>query len=300
MNSKGFTLLEILIAVTILAIISTLTAININKSVKFKAKIEQDLDDYSSVRDALIIMTHDVNTAFHWVDINAELKRQLSGTPAGSPGATPAAPVAPVTTTSGPPGELIPIDKLTSFEGETDFLYLTTLSHVRTIMDTKESDQAKIGYYLKDVKSLHGHQDTKALIRSESPILDGEGRKGGVETVLLENIKSLKFRYMGADDKEWIDKWKTIETDDTTQKNNFPDAVEISITTMRKGREISLSTIAAIHNTNNNLLNQLTGATNGTPAPGTSPGTTPAATAPQVPAAPGAPPQAPPIPPNPH
>src|SRR5271154_2748716 len=125
MNSKGFTLLEILIAVTILAIISTLTAININKSVKFKNKIEQDLDDYSSVRDALIIITHDVNTAFHWVDINAELKRQLSGSPAVTPGGTP--PAAPVTTTSGPPGELIPIEKLTSFEGETDFLYLTTL-----------------------------------------------------------------------------------------------------------------------------------------------------------------------------
>ncbi len=270
MNSKGFTLLEILIAVTILAIISTLTAININKSVKFKSKIEQDLDDYSSVRDALIIITHDVNTAFHWVDINAELKRELSGTPAGSPGAaTPP----PVTTNSGPPGELIPIEKLTSFEGETDFLYLTTLSHVRTIMDTKESDQAKIGYYIKGVKSLHGHQDTKALIRSESPILDGESKKGGIETVLLENVKTLKFRYMGGDDKEWVDKWTTINTDDSVQKNNFPDAVEISITTERKGREISLSTIAAIHSPNNNLLSNLTGnGTSGSPGPSPTPG----------------------------
>jgi general secretion pathway protein J len=268
MDSKGFTLLEILLAVTILAIISTLTAVNINRSVKFKNKIEQDLDDYAAVRDALIIMTHDINTGFHWVDINAELKKQLTATtPTGSPGTTP--PPSQATTSNGPMGEVVPIEKLTSFEGDVDSLYLTTLSHARTIMDTQESDQAKIGYYIKDVKTLHGSatggQTTKALIRSESTVLDGEAKKGGKETVLLENIKSLKFRYMGGDDKDWVDKWMSAETTDDTQRFKFPDAVEITLSTERKGREITLSTMAAIHDTNNDLMASFSPGGNTTP-----------------------------------
>jgi len=271
MNSKGFTLLEILIAVTILAIISTLTAININRSVKFKNKIEQDLDDYAAVRDALIIMTHDINTGFHWVDINAELKKQLAGsTPGGSPGASP--PPAQ-NTTSTSMGEIVPIEKLTSFEGDADSLYLTTLSHARTIINTQESDQAKIGYYIKDVKALHGGQMTKALMRSESTVLDGEAKKGGKETVLLENIKTLKFRYMGGDDKDWVEKWMSAETGDDTQRNKFPDAVEITLATERKGREITLSTMASIHDTNNDLLASFS--PNGNTTPTGSPTATP-------------------------
>jgi len=280
MNSKGFTLLEILIAVTILAIISTLTAMNISRSVKFKNKIEQDLDDYSSVRDALIIITHDINTAFHWVDINAEIKKELSA-PNASPGTTPL----PTQPPAAPPGEVVPIEKLTSFEGENDSLYLTTLSHVRTTMNTKESDQAKIGYFLKEVKSLHLHEPTKALIRSESPVLDGESKKNLVETVLLENVKEFKLTYLGGDDKEWKDSWKSIDNDDVTQKNNFPDAVEITITTNRKGREISLSTMASIHSPNNDLLKNLTGAGTGgggTPGASPSPGATPPPTPPPL------------------
>jgi prepilin-type N-terminal cleavage/methylation domain-containing protein len=264
-NNSGFTLVEILIAVVILAIISTLTSVNISKSVKFKNKVEQEMDDYAAVRDALVIITHDINTAFHWIDLNAEMKKQIAN-------ASPTGPAAPtpglqITNNSN---AILP-EKLTSFDGDAESLYLTTLSHVRTVMDTKESDQAKIGYFIKTVKALHGGESVKALVRSESPILDGEEKKGGIETVLLENIKSLKFRYMGGDDKEWLETWKSSEGLDTAIRGKFPDAVEITITTVRKGREISLSTMATIHNTFNDLLANLNPSANPSGSPTASP-----------------------------
>lgn len=259
-------MVEILIAVLILAIISTLTAVNISRSVKFKNKIEQDLDDYAAIRDALVLITHDVNLAFHWVDVNAELLKQIRSS------ATP---------TPVPPNyyarDYVPTENLTSFQGDTESLYLTTLSHVRTVKNSQESDQAQIGYYLKDVKTLQG-ETTKALVRSESVVFDGELKKGGKEVVLLENVKSFKLRYLGGDDKEWAESWKSLETDDVTMKNKFPDAVEITIQTSHKGKQISLSTVASIHNTYNDLTANLEGTfgASATPSGSASPGTSPA------------------------
>ncbi len=248
-SKNGFTLLEILIAVLILAIISTLTAVNISKSLKFKKKIEVQIDDYAGLRDALNIMTHDINTAFHWIDINDEIKKKLiqEAQAAGKP---PPNFSGSAQRNSDPP---IPTEKLTGFVGGPDSLYFTTLSHSRTTVNAQESDQAKIGYYIKDVRSAGKERNNvKALIRRESTVLDDDVTKGGKETVLLEYVQSLKFRYLGGDNKDWVETWKSSggALDDRTS-NKFPDAVEISLAIARDGRELKLSTLAAIHMTNN-------------------------------------------------
>src|SRR4051812_10508994 len=166
-NQRGFTLLEIIIAVLILVLISTMTAFNIRKSIKVKAKVEQDMDDYSGVRDALVIISKDVNMAFHYVDISEVMKNKLNQE------AIQAGKAPPFPSPAQNSLNTIPTDKLTGFEGQPDKLYLTTLSHVRTLADSQESDQAKVGYYIKDVKSVHDGNPTKGLIRREATFLDG-------------------------------------------------------------------------------------------------------------------------------
>ena len=247
-NNSGFTLLEIVIAILILVIISTMTAFNINKSTKVKAKVERDMDDYSAVRDALIIMTKDINMAFHYVDITEQMQNRINqdsisqGKPApfGSPPAG---------------SNIVPTEKITGFDGQPDKLYFTTLSHVRTVVDSLESDQAKVAYYVKDVKSVRDGSATKGLIRREATFLDGEDiEKGGKETLLLENIEKLSFRYLGGDDKDWVDTWKSQSNLDDKTKNRFPDAVEITITTDREKRKVTLSTVASVHMPNNDFM----------------------------------------------
>ncbi len=58
--------------------------------------------------------------------------------------------------------------------------------------------------------------------------------------------------------------------------NKFPAAVQITIETIHQGRDVSLSTVAAVHMTNNNLFgNEPTSASpTPTPAAGTTSGTT--------------------------
>jgi general secretion pathway protein J len=255
-KSNGFTLLEIIIAITILAIISTLTATNIQKSVKFKAKLDLDLADYAAVRDALAIISEDINKAFHWVDINEELKKKMISEAAAKGQPPPFATPIPGSVTA----QTIPTEKLTAFVGDKESLYLTTLSHQRTRIDSAESDQAKIGYYIKEVKSMHDGKPTKALIRRESIILDDDVTKGGTETLLLENIKLLKFRYLGGDEKDWLDEWKSTSSIDSKFSNKFPEAVEISIETERDKRNVKLATVAAVHSPNNDLFANKTAA----------------------------------------
>lgn len=245
-SKKGFTLIEVIISVVILAIISTLTAANIQKSLKFKSKLDQDLADYSAVRDALIIMTQDINEAFHWVDVNQLVDKKMNEDAQKAGKGIPFPSPSPLNGVA-----IIPSEKLTAFVGDKESLYLTTLTHQRLVVNSLESDQAKIGYYLKDVKSLHDGKTVKSLIRRESTILDDDVTKGGKETLLLENVKSLAFKYLGGDNKEWVETWKTLNSLDPHTDSTFPNAVEIKITTERDGRTVKLSTVAAIHAPNN-------------------------------------------------
>jgi general secretion pathway protein J len=261
-SKKGFTLLEVIIAVTILAIISTFTAMSIQRSSRFKTKIEEDLSEYAAARDTLVIMTRDINQAFHWIDIGEEIKKKLTADAqaAGKP------PPFPTPNPQNNNNSNIPTEKLTSFVGSPDSLYMTTLSHQRTVAETPESEQAKIGYFIKSVKSVKDQKDTKALIRSVATVLDDDVTKGGKETVLLENVKSLKFKYLGGDNKEWIDTWKSTQLDDSRTANKFPTAVQIDLVTGKDKREFKLSTIAAIHMPNNEPPGAKAAAS---PAPGT-------------------------------
>jgi prepilin-type N-terminal cleavage/methylation domain-containing protein len=245
-SQKGFTLVEILIATVIMAIISTMTAISIQQSLKTKSKTEKDIDEYAEVRDALNIIQRDISLAFHWIDINEEMKKRMikEAEAKGQPNPFQ---------NSNPPnsaGRVIPAEKLTAFIGEKDSIYLTTLSHQRTMTNSKESRQAKVGYYISSVKSMKDGQPTKALMRRFSTVLDEDVTKGGEETMLLENIKEFQLRYRSAEDKDWISAWNSTISDERTG-NKFPDAVEITLTVARGTRELKLVTMASIHMTNN-------------------------------------------------
>jgi hypothetical protein len=253
-----------LISVVILAIISTMTAMNIKKSVIYKKKIELDLDDYAAVRDALAIITRDINHAFHWADITEEIKKQIAADYQAQ-GKVPPFPVNQPgqATTNGP---AVTTDLLTVFTGDKESLYLTTLSHSRIVANSPESDQAKVGYYLKSVKAIHDGKETKGLIRAESSYIDGDMKKFDTETVLLEHMKAIKFRYLGGEDIDWVESWKS-DSPDAQNHNLFPDAVEVTLSVDHDGREITMSTVAAVHMPNNNPFTQPS-ASPGSGAPG--------------------------------
>jgi prepilin-type N-terminal cleavage/methylation domain-containing protein len=279
-SQKGFTLLEIVIAIALLAFISIFVAQSIRNGLDARNKIQKDIDSSVGLREALNLMSRDIQLAFNFRDINVELYNEAlkanckSSTPSGGAGAGGSGGSgAGAGSGAGGTGSTAPILSgddctpktakiLTQFIGEPEKLNLATRSNVRTQKDEPTSDQAEVGYELKDCKSrsrtTSGSTSSKCLWRRFSPVIDENALEGGKSVPVLENVKSLAFRYLGpGENVEWIKNWRTDGqgSSDQNAKGKFPIAVEITMVVEDKNtkpsKEIGMTMVAGIRFPNN-------------------------------------------------
>ena len=69
----GFTLIEVLISVAILATMGTLAAQSIQQAIKSKQKIQEQVDITSRMRDGMRLLERDIQLAYHHRDWEKEL-----------------------------------------------------------------------------------------------------------------------------------------------------------------------------------------------------------------------------------
>lgn len=276
-NQLGMTLIEVMIATAILAVIAVYTAQTVQRAVKSKVKAERDMDRISSVRDSLKIIERDINLAFHYRDMNIELynlaekerlarlkkstgqgaKTDTSGgkdPSGGTPGsATPTTPPPPTAKTFKPKEQKL----LTQFIGTENRLDFTSLNYTRIRQDDPSSDQQEVGYFLRNCRSRYDKKKSSSCLwRRVDSILDDDVTKGGTEAVLLENIVRFELRYIGPGrETDWVDVWKSDKGGDASSKDNFPYAVELTLETHDKGdpndKPMSMTIVAAIRFPNN-------------------------------------------------
>ncbi len=264
---SGFTLIEVMIAMAILAVLSILTAQTMRAGIQDRDTVSAEISRESKVADALRIIRNDINSAYHYRDIyvtimNNAAKPDPKPTPAnGQPQIDPTSgqPIPPQTEANNQPvvpgsAEAAATPRptpavTTGFVGDSESIYFSSLSNVRTVQDEQTSDQAKIGYF---VKSCQAHTGTKTgpakcLYRAVSPFLDENIDRPGQETVLLEHVEQFKLRYLGPghDDLEYVDSWKTGKNGDATTKDNFPYAVEVTLATDNKDDKKSQKVVAS-------------------------------------------------------
>lgn len=273
MNNKvkpisGFTLLEVIIAVTILAFISLFTSRMIQQGAKSKAKIQQEMDRANALHAALELMSRDIGLSFHYRDINVELynaaqkERKKRASPAkknpadtGSPN-PPTPPPPPVDPNQPDPYKLKEEKIHTRFIGENEKLDFTTLNYFRSIKNMPVSDQAEVGYYIEKCSSrLNKEKTSNCLWRRISPYIDDDVKDGGSRAVLLENVKELTFRYIGpGHEEEWVESWRSIDGEEV-MKNKFPYAVEITLTVydtkFNPPKEVAMTVVAPLRFPNN-------------------------------------------------
>jgi prepilin-type N-terminal cleavage/methylation domain-containing protein len=270
--ARGFTLIEVMIAMAILAVISILSAQTMKAGITDRQAIADQISSSSKVADAMRIIRNDVNAAYHYRDIfitigNNAAKPAATATPppgggggiangSATGGGAPPPPAEPAATPRPTPPEV------TGFIGESESMYFTTLSNERTIQDSPVSDQAKIGYYLKSCRSRSGNKtvESQCLYRSMTPYLDEEIDKPGDETVLLDHVSEFKLRYVGpgretSTDLEYVDTWKTGKAGDDITKDKFPYAVEVTLVAEDKNdpraKKVTASALIPIRFPNN-------------------------------------------------
>lgn len=282
MRASGFTLIEVLISLALLAFLGFWTSQSIRHALHSKKKIEKMVDKSGLLRDALQFIKRDINKAFHYYDIGVHLynesqlerikrcEKNVKKKPAARPNDRRAPSSSPSQRRSAQQecNELKAKFKkkkeqnLTHFQGEEDSLHFTSLSHIRAKKNSKLSHQSEVGYFLKDCKGrLNKKSSSQCLWRRVSPIIDDNVEEGGRETVLLEHVSKFKLRYLGQEKEggeEWVKQWKTGRDADDLTRGKFPSAVEVTVALKdkkkEKDKEVSLTLVAPIRFPNNEKI----------------------------------------------
>ncbi len=209
-SSNGFTLLEVMIAVTILAGMALAMFGATSMMVNSKDVVENRDEHNHSVSFALTKMAEDLNSAF-FVKSQDLLGAKFEG-------------------------EI-------SFEGKEDRLDFSSFTHLRYIKNAKETDMAEVSYYLI---SDPEESDRRILMRREATILDKNPQEGGRAYPLLDQVRSIRFEYLPLGTKEFKGEWDTKSIDSA---NKLPRAVKITVEVFMPEEEQArtFTTLAPIH-----------------------------------------------------
>lgn len=198
MNQKGFTLIEIMIAVVLLAVISVLVFQSMGSMVGSRERFETRQLAYRGANVFLDRLTRELATAVLYANVD------LLGV--------------------SPNGEQTSKSVFTATNnGDQDKLIFDNLSHTRYLKDAKESDLSEVTYFLEPQEEGDGLYAVKR--RDKCPLDQEPGEKGNV-SVLLEGVKELNFRFLDPVKGEYQDEWDTTKLDFA---NRLPRAVEITL-----------------------------------------------------------------------
>lgn len=262
-SQRGFTLVEVLIAATILAVLASLAARSIQQAVRSKTKIQGQIDEVSKMRDALRLIERDINLAFHYRDVQKELDEMVKklNRPRSTEGLTPEQAqqqqmLADQREQQQQEAREAPRrDLQTHFQGSENAVNFVTMNNGRMMKNSRQSDFIEIGYSLRDCQSIDGKRSSKCIWRRTSPSVDDDVSKGGEEIVLLEDVAEFALQYIGKGKQDWVKDWKTDRGGDATTRGRFPQAVQVSLT-VEKGegdakKKYSMQIVASIHFPNN-------------------------------------------------
>lgn len=193
-STLGFTLLEALIALSIMALMGGLIWGSFGPSFKLKEEVEAQADRDIGIRLAMNRMAREISMAYLSNDYDKARFREM----------------------------------ITLFDGEhnagdRDKLTFSSLSHQRLYENALESDESLIAYRILENPDKPGELD---LMRREKMVQDDQPDRGGREDLLCEDVQGLQVRYWDATKKEWAEDWNTT---DVQRANTLPFRVKITL-----------------------------------------------------------------------
>jgi prepilin-type N-terminal cleavage/methylation domain-containing protein len=134
-SKKAFTLIEVVLAVAILASLSITIASSISQALKAKKKIQTEVTDVSGLRDTMKVIRADIHQAYNHVDFEKEISDSVAkpNTPANSPSNTNVVAGPNANTPPPKPRENKREDPRTDFFGSESKLNFVTMNNGRMI-----------------------------------------------------------------------------------------------------------------------------------------------------------------------
>jgi len=192
---RGFTLLEIILAVSVLALVGTMIYGGFSQTALNKARIEEDVDHSRIIHMALERMARELTMAFVSTHVNPSLDLRVVDT------------------------AFIGKDN-----GKDDRIDFTSFSHRRLYRNARESDQNEISYFVTEHPDDPGVQ---VLARREQNRIDDDPRRGGKSQILVENVEEFNLEYFDPLLTDWVQTWDT--EDMLAQPNRLPTQVRIRL-----------------------------------------------------------------------
>jgi general secretion pathway protein J len=195
-RQRGVTLIEMMVAMAILAIVATLMYTGFTQTSRNKKRIEAELDRAHEVRMGVERMARELSMAFVSAQANPDLSLQV------------------VTTAF--------IAKESGGGSTIDF---TSFSHKRLYRDAHESDQNELGYFMADDPE---DSSIKVLARREQNKIDDDPEEGGRTQIMIRDITGFELAFLEPLTGEWLSTWDTTQA--AMQLNRLPTQVRIKVT----------------------------------------------------------------------
>lgn len=263
LSRAGFTLIEVLIAMALMAVISFGIYKTTTEAFRLREILMTEGEFHNGVRLAMNLVGRDIETLYSPTIMLPE-RRSRTTTPAtpdetdplgGLQGGNLAAQQEEAlerqeleelaATGQDRPSQYWGgmISKLgirpSRFVGTNTSMTLVSASHIRIYKDSREADLARISYEIKDDRTDR-EGGTKVLVKTENAnAFDMEERLNRdkdsfVRTIpLLRGIESIKFEYYDQKTENWFNNWDTESQD---HKNAYPDQVRITVRVKGPGR----------------------------------------------------------------
>ena len=205
---RGFTLIEIVVAVGLTAFIGSTIGLIFSSTIAAKETFEAQAEKSRMLRVAMSRMCRELSAAY--VSDRYDSKRYRDA-----------------------------YDRPTNFIGERDRLTFTTFAHQRLYADAKESDQMVVEYSVKASpdRAAKGRSD---LVRREKAVLEERMDRGGTEDSLFEGATKVEFEYWNSERQQWESDWDTRRKE---RKSVLPPRVRISLYAKDEaGKEVRFTT----------------------------------------------------------
>ena len=113
-------------------------------------------------------------------------------------------------------------------DGDEDQVWFASLSHHRKIRDSRECDQTEITLFTDEDPD---DSDTKVLFIREAPRIDQYPDKDGRPMPLARGVSRFDLRYLDGTTGEWQDEW---DTNGAETPNRLPRAVQVVLELVSK------------------------------------------------------------------
>jgi general secretion pathway protein J len=189
-------LVEVMVAMSIFAIVAGLMYSGFVQTSRNKERIEKQLDREHEIRNGIERIAQELATAYTSAqrNINESLRTMLTGLVAKE-------------------------------EGSNTKIYFSSFSHRRLYRNAHESDQNELSYFVTQDPE---ETSKDVLARREQRRVDEDLEKGGQTQVLISNVTGFELSFFDPLTGEWSSTWDTTQS--ASQPNRLPMQAKIKVT----------------------------------------------------------------------